>query len=190
MPGSNRLALRVEQPCEDFVVQHLTGVGALHHRLEVQLQFTLGQGVVDPAAPVMLRVVRYGLAVAQLHPGPFGVLAGLGQCLIESHQHVTGRFAGAPGDDAQIRDRHAVTGTGQAQVFQGGADFCGQACGVFGVQARRQQAEFAPAITGRQPGASLRESGQALEQFADRTDQRISALTAQALVEPAQVIDP
>ena len=87
-------------------------------------------------------------------------------------------------------DRHAIAGTGQAQVFQGGTDLGGQARGILGSQARRQQAELAAAIACSQPGASLRQAGQAFEQFSDRADQGIGALTTQALVEAIQIVEP
>ncbi|MNP04967.1 hypothetical protein D3C76_969060 [compost metagenome] len=169
-------------------MQHLVGVGALHHRLEIQLQFTFVQGVVQPGMPVLLCQLWRTVATAQHGPGALGMLPGFVQCLVQLMQYVACRIAGVEGDDAQMGDGHAITFTGQAQVLQGGADLGGQACCILGIEVRCQQAEFAPAIACCQPGATLRNLSQALEQFADRADQRIGALPAEALIEAGQVV--
>ncbi|MCY1555229.1 hypothetical protein D9M68_918670 [compost metagenome] len=88
-----------------------------------------------------------------------------------------------------MSNRRAVAGTGQAQVFQGRADFRGQACSLFVVQAGSQQAEFTAAITRCQPGPSFRQLSHASEQLSDGADQCIGTLTAQALIEAGQVVD-
>ncbi|MCY1363804.1 hypothetical protein D9M69_505830 [compost metagenome] len=189
MPCGNRFALRVEQACEYFVMQHLAGVGALHDGLKVQLHFAMGQGVVDPGAPVVLGVIGCRVTMAQMNPGAFGMLAGLCQRLIKAQENGADRLTGAVGDNAQMGDRHAIAGAGQAQVLQADADIGGQARGTFSIQTRCQQAEFAATVTRRQPGSTLRQLSQALEQFADGSDQRISPLATQALVEAVQVVD-
>ncbi|MNF81083.1 hypothetical protein D3C84_633420 [compost metagenome] len=189
MPGGNRLALWVEQACEYFVMQHLVGVGALHDGLEVQLHFAFGQGVVDPGAPVVLRVIRRRVTMAQINPGSFGMLPGFRHCLIKAQEYGADRLTGVVGDNAQMGDGHAIAGAGQAQVLQADADIGGQARGTFSIQTRCQQAEFAATIARRQPGSTLRQLSQALEQFADGSDQRISPLATQALVEAVQVVD-
>ncbi|MNF82989.1 hypothetical protein D3C84_653010 [compost metagenome] len=117
------------------------------------------------------------------------MLPGFVQCLVKLMQHVARRVAGMEGDDAQMGDGHAITLTSQAQVFQGGAELGGQARRLLGIEIRCQQAEFATAIARCQPGAPLRYLSQALEQVADRANQRIGALPAKALIEPGQIVE-
>ncbi|MNN48798.1 hypothetical protein D3C81_1632970 [compost metagenome] len=112
----------------------------------------MAQGVVDPAAPVVLGLVLRGAGLCQVHPRPFRLQLRLGQRLIQAHQHAVGALAGDKGHHAQVRDGHAIAGTREAQVFQGGTDFPGQACRFLAVQPRGQQAEFAATVACGQPG--------------------------------------
>ncbi|MOA16999.1 hypothetical protein D3C78_1372350 [compost metagenome] len=88
VPGGNGFALRVEQACQYLVMQQLPGVGALHHRLEVQLHLAMGQGVVDPGAPVMLGLVRCSVGPGQVYPWPLRLSLCLGQGLIETQPYI------------------------------------------------------------------------------------------------------
>ncbi|MNI29044.1 hypothetical protein D3C73_828490 [compost metagenome] len=67
--SGNRLALLVDQPRQYFVMQHQRSVLAGHHRLEIQLEPTLVQRLVEQAVPGVMIVGEGGrCAVIQAHP--------------------------------------------------------------------------------------------------------------------------
>ena len=69
-------------------------------------------------------------AAAALRDGRAAEADGLGQCLVEAHQHLVGGFTRDIGHHAQMGHWHAVAGAGQAQVLQGGGGQVDPAKGI------------------------------------------------------------
>ncbi len=144
--GGDGFALGVEQASEDLVVQQAAGVGALHHGLEVELQFAFVEGLVDPAAPVVQALAGVGLEVVEALPVARGVALGLSQGLVGTGEDVGRVLSGAEGGDAQVGHRGAVAGAGGAQVFQGGTEHLGEAVGAVALKAGCEEGELATAV--------------------------------------------
>lgn len=187
-PGGDGRGLRVEQTREDLVVEDALGVQAVHHRLEIEQQAALRQGLVDPVVPVLAIVERRERGAVLARPGLGGLAFGLGQGLVGTGQEIRGRVAFGERADTEIGDRREIAGTGASKVLQAFAEFLGQAFGLLAGATGSQHGELAAAAAGQQPvGAPLLAAG-VDQQAGDRLDQFIRALPAETLVEPVQVV--
>ena len=129
-PGGDGRGLRVEQTREDLVVEDALGVQAVHHRLEIEQQAALRQGLVDPVVPVLAIVERRERGAVLARPGLGGLAFGLGQGLVGTGQEIRGRVAFGERADTEIGDRREIAGTGAGKVLQAFAEFLGQAFGM------------------------------------------------------------
>ncbi len=187
-PGGDGRGLRVEQAREDLVVEDALGVQAVHHRLEIEQQAALRQGLVDPVVPVLAIVERRERGAVLARPGLGGLAFGLGQGLVGTGQEIRGRVAFGERADTEIGDRREIAGTGAGKVLQAFAEFLGQAFGLLAGATGSQHGELAAAAAGQQPvGAPLLAAG-VDQQAGDRLDQFIRALPAETLVQPVQVV--
>ncbi|CAH0314637.1 hypothetical protein SRABI70_04845 [Pseudomonas sp. Bi70] len=187
LAGRNGLAMLVEQARQHLVVQHLSGIGGVDHRLHVLQEAPLLQCTVQQAMPVVALVVGGGLlAVLDECPVTAAVADSLGQGGIQRAVELAAARPRCEGGDADMRHRRAIAGTGLLQRQQCAAQLLGQLLGFMAIDTAGQQGEFAAAITRQQeaPLAGL------LQLLGHRLEQLVGTLAADALVQPGQVVDP
>ena len=131
-----------------------------------------------------------GGAAVQAHPTGVALRLGLGQGLVGQGQQGLGRVAMAERRQADIGDRRNVTGAGRLQAEQSAFQVLRQLHRFFTHQPRRQHGELTATNTGDEVMGFRVRLALAQQLFANRLQQLVGALAAQALVEAGQVLDP
>ncbi|MNP39923.1 hypothetical protein D3C76_1335190 [compost metagenome] len=146
MPGGNALALIVDQPGKDFVVQHQLRVLTGHHRLKIQGEPPLIQRQIKQIVPGMMVLTDTGQgAPIQADPARIGPALRLRQCLIRQPEYCLRCIAMNKGRQPDRGDRGHVGGAGRMQAGQGGVQLLRQLQRLFAHQAWRQHGKFAAA---------------------------------------------
>ena len=190
-PGGNGLALLVEQARQDLVMQHQLRVLRSDHRLEIQLETLLTQGLIQQSMPsVMIVTDLRHQTLIDARPILLALPFGLRECLIAQCQH---RLRGVTVGERRQPDRSHRRHIGRAggmQAAQGIVEILRQLQRFLAHQPRRQHGEFTAANTRDQVLGLWISGALAGQLLTDSLEQLVGTLAAETLVEPGQILDP